>query len=222
MLDATHNQMAEQITVIVNDGHGSKILKSAKRHGIKGGTIILAMGSIRNKFFDYIGLNQLRKEVVYMLATKEDAYRVLAELDKEYDFNKQNHGIAFTTSVCSIVGSKNIVCDQLEQEGGSEQLKYQVITVIVDKGRAELAIEAAEAAGSKGGTVFNARGAGVHEVSRVFAMEVEPEKEVVLILSEADSTAAIIDSIRHKLNIDEPGNGIIYVQNANQTYGIFK
>ena len=222
MLNETHDQMAEQITVIVNDGHGSKILKSAKRHGIKGGTIILAMGSIRNRFLDYIGLNQLRKEVIYMLASKDDAYRVLGELAKEFEFHKQNHGIAFTTSVCSIVGSKNIVCNCQEQEGGSDQLKYQVITVIVDKGRAELAIEAAEDAGSKGGTVFNARGAGVHEVSRVFAMDVEPEKEVVLILAESDTTTDIVDSIRRKLDIDKPGNGIIYVQNANQTYGIFK
>jgi nitrogen regulatory protein PII len=53
-------------------------------------------------------------------------------------------------------------------------------------------------------------------------MDIEPEKEVVTILSEDDSTEKITAMIRDSLNMDEPGNGIIYVQNANKTYGIYK
>lgn len=222
MFNVTHNLNAELITVIVNQGWGSRILKSAKKSGAKGGTIILGKGTVRSKFFDFIGLNELHKEVLYMIAEKNEAYRILAELNQEFEFAKRGHGIAYSTSVCQIVGSKNVVCANLDEEGEREQLNYQVITIIVDKGRAELAIEAAEAAGSKGGTILNARGAGIHEVSRVFAMDVEPEKEVVLILSEASSTDAIIESLNLKLNIGEPGNGIIFVQNANKTYGIFQ
>lgn len=222
MFNVTHNLNAELITVIVNQGWGSRILKSAKKSGAKGGTIILGKGTVRSKFFDFIGLNEVHKEVLYMIAEKNEAYRILAELNQEFEFAKRGHGIAYSTSVCQIVGSKNVVCANLDEEGEREQLNYQVITIIVDKGRAELAIEAAEAAGSKGGTILNARGAGIHEVSRVFAMDVEPEKEVVLILSEASSTDAIIESISRKLNIGEPGNGIIFVQNANKTYGIFQ
>ena len=222
MFNVTHNLNAELITVIVNQGWGSRILKSAKKSGAKGGTIILGKGTVRSKFFDFIGLNELHKEVLYLIAEKNEAFRILAELNQEFEFAKRGHGIAYSTSVCQIVGSKNVVCANLDEEGEREQLNYQVITIIVDKGRAELAIEAAEAAGSKGGTILNARGAGIHEVSRVFAMDVEPEKEVVLILSEASSTDAIIESISRKLNIGEPGNGIIFVQNANKTYGIFQ
>lgn len=222
MFNVTHNLNAELITVIVNQGWGSRILKSAKKSGAKGGTIILGKGTVRSKFFDFIGLNELHKEVLYLIAEKNEAYRILAELNQEFEFAKRGHGIAYSTSVCQIVGSKNVVCANLDEEGEREQLNYQVITIIVDKGRAELAIEAAEAAGSKGGTILNARGAGIHEVSRVFAMDVEPEKEVVLILSEASSTDAIIESISRKLNIGERGNGIIFVQNANKTYGIFQ
>ena len=222
MFNVTHNLNAELITVIVNQGWGSRILKSAKKSGAKGGTIILGKGTVRSKFFDFIGLNEVHKEVLYMIAEKNEAFRILAELNQEFEFAKRGHGIAYSTSVCQIVGSKNVVCANLDEEGEREQLNYQVITIIVDKGRAELAIEAAEAAGSKGGTILNARGAGIHEVSRVFAMDVEPEKEVVLILSEASSTDAIIESISRKLNIGERGNGIIFVQNANKTYGIFQ
>lgn len=99
---------------------------------------------------------------------------------------------------------------------------YHVITTIVDKGKAEDVIDAATKAGSKGGTIINARGSGIHETSKVFSMEIEPEKEIVIILSEADKTEAIVSSIKNELKIEEPGNGIIFVQDVNKTYGIYK
>ncbi len=222
MLRGNQIMNAEQITVIVKDGQASRILKYAKKHGIKGGTIMLGKGTIRNKLFDYMGLSELRKEVVMMLADKEASERVLKDLNREFEFEKRDHGIAFTTSVCDIVGSKQIVCEIIEEEGDPIDMKYHIITVIVDKGKGELVIEAAQEAGSTGGTIINARGAGAHEITRIFAMDVEPEKEVVLILSKTEGTNAIVDSVRTHLDIDKPGNGIIYVQTAASTYGIFE
>ena len=93
--------------------------------------------------------------------------------------------------------------------------------VIVDKGRAEDVIDAA-CRRFKGRTIINARGAGVHETSKVFAMEIEPEKEIVMILSEQETVEAIVNSIREKLNIDAPGKGIISIQPVTRTYGLYK
>ena len=99
---------------------------------------------------------------------------------------------------------------------------YHAITTIVEKGKAEEVIEAATKAGSKGGTIINGRGSGIHETSKLFSMDIEPEKEIVLILSEAEMTQAIVSSIGERLKINEPGNGIIYVQDVNKTYGLYK
>lgn len=82
---------------------------------------------------------------------------------------------------------------------------------MVDKGRAEDVIDAAAAAGSQGGTIINARGSGIHETSKLFSMEIEPEKEIVLILAEKQLTEPIVNSIREKMNIEEPGNGVIFM-----------
>ena len=99
---------------------------------------------------------------------------------------------------------------------------YHLLNVIVDKGKAEDVIDAATSAGSKGGTIINARGSGIHETSKLFAMEIEPEREIVMILSEYGNTDAIVASIRENLKIDAPGKGIIYIQDVNKTYGIYK
>ncbi|MDF2511626.1 MAG: hypothetical protein K0S04_1492 [Herbinix sp.] len=212
----------ELICVIVNYGMGSKMLKSAKHHGIHGGTISLAKGTINSRILDYIGLSDVRKEILYMVADKQTANQALDKLNEEYKFCKPNHGIAFTTSISAAVGMSCYKCDQLDKERGEEATMYKVITVIVDKGKAEDVVDAAMKAGSKGGTIMNGRGSGIHETSKLFSMDIEPEKEIVIILSETAMTEAIVTSIRQDLKMDEPGKGIIYIQDVNKTYGIYK
>ena len=212
----------ELICVIVNYGMGSKMLKSAKFHGIHGGTISLAKGTVNSRILDYIGLSDVRKEILYMVADRKTAYQALEKLNEEYKLSKPNHGIAFTTSISAAVGMSCYQCDQVDHERGEEETMYKVITVIVDKGKAEDVVDAATKAGSKGGTIMNGRGSGIHETSKLFSMDIEPEREIVIILSETGMTEAIVASIRKDLNMDEPGNGIIYIQDVNKTYGIYK
>lgn len=211
----------ELICVIIDFGLGSKIIKSAKNHGIKGATATLGRGTVSKSIWDFMGLSEIRKEIVYMVAEKETAYAALVELNKEFKFCKPNHGIAFTTTIGTIIGCKNVK-SKVEDEGGVEQSMYQAITIIVDKGKAENVIDAAVKVGAKGGTILNGRGSGIHETTKLFSIEIEPEKEVVMILSESEMTDSIVNSIRVELKIDEPGNGIIYVQDVNKTYGIYK
>ncbi|WP_332842404.1 P-II family nitrogen regulator [Paraclostridium sp. AKS81] len=52
-------------------------------------------------------------------------------------------------------------------------------------------------------------------------MEIEPEKEIVLIISPSNLTDSIVSSIRDELKINEPGNGIIFVQDVNKAYGLY-
>jgi nitrogen regulatory protein PII len=212
----------ELICVIANSGMGSKILKTAKNCGVHGGTITLARGTANNRILDYFGLSDIQKEILYMVAEKEISDKVLDKVNLEYKLSKPNHGIAFTTSICRTVGLRMSQCDNVESERGEDNTMYQVINVIVDKGKAEDVIEAAMKAGSKGGTIVNARGSGLHETSKLFSMDIEPEKEVVIILSEVEMTESITSAIRTDLKIDEPGKGIIYVQDVNKAYGIYK
>ena len=67
---------------------------------------------------------------------------------------------------------------------------------------------------------MNGRGSGVHETSKLFAMDVEPEREIVMIISEKEHTEAIISAIHKKMKLEEAGNGILYVQDVNQAYGL--
>ncbi len=210
------------ICIIVNFGLGSKLVRLGKKHGIPAGTVTLGRGTINSSILDYMGLSDVRKEIVFMVSGRQTGLRALEEMNKEFEFSKPNHGIAFTTSICGVLGTKSVACSNIKKERGAGNTMYHLITIIVDKGKGEGAVDAATKAGSKGGTIMNARGSGVHETSKLFSMEIEPEREIVMILSEQEATEAIVTSIKEELKIEEPGNGIIFIQDVNTTYGIYK
>jgi nitrogen regulatory protein PII len=211
----------ELIYIIVKFGVASKIIKCAKEHGVTGGTVLLGKGTIRNSILEFLELHEVRREIVMMAAEKNTAYKALEELNREFRFVKPNHGIAFSISVRDIFGCNILTCKDIKDSKGVGNLVYQAIFIIVDRGKGELVMEASKKAGSKGGTIINARGSGIHECSKLFAMEIEPEKEIVLIISEISFTEAIVEAVREKLDIDKPGNGIIFVQDVNKTYGLY-
>ena len=213
---------AEQICIIVNFGLGSKLLQIVKNYDVSAETVLLGKGTVNNRILDFLGLSDIRKEIVLMVANKNAADKILEKLNEEIDFEKPGHGIAFTTSVRLLVGTRGNQSDNLIERRGVDDNMYDAITVIVDMGKAEYVIDAATNAGSKGGTIIKGRGSGIHETSKLFSMDIEPEKEIVLILSEKDKTEAIVSSIRKELKIDEPGKGILYIQNVNKAYGLLK
>ncbi|ABR49322.1 nitrogen regulatory protein P-II [Alkaliphilus metalliredigens QYMF] len=221
MNSSTNYIVHELLCLIVSRGLGSKVIKCAKQNGITGGTIFLGKGTIRNPILEFLDLAEARKEIVLMVAEQTIAYAGLEALNKKFNFNKPNHGIAFSTSVLNIFGAKNLTSNDTKESRGVENPMYNIIFVIVDRGNAESVVEAAKKAGSRGATIVNARGSGIHETSKLFAMEIEPEKEIVLIISENHLTESISSSIRDELQIDEPGNGIIFIQDVNKTYGLY-
>lgn len=216
------NSRFELLTIIVNNGLGTKILRTAKRSGVCGGTILLGRGTVKSSFLKFLELYDEEKEIILIAAGQSIAFSLLEHLDKEYNFSKPHHGIAFCTPVKSVVGSKRCKTDISDESEGVKPIMYNAIYVIVDKGNAEAVIEAATKAGSTGGTIINARGSGIHETSKLFSMEIEPEKEVVLIISEISKSEAIASSIYDTLQLDEPGKGIMFVQDVSQVYGLRK
>ncbi len=220
MVDKINHANAELICFIVNHGLGSKIVKYGKQNGVSGGTIFLGKGTIKNKVLMFLELYDIRKELVFIIADKTTAFNAMEKISEEFKLSKPNHGIAFSIPISAICGAH---CSNYNyEERGMTDTMYNSIFVVVDKGRAEDVIDAAVKAGSTGGTIINARGSGVHETSRLFSMDVEPEREIVLILSEVEKTQGIVESIRVGLNMDAPGNGVIFVQDVSKVYGLYK
>jgi len=210
----------ELIWVVVNFGTGSKVLRAAKEHGVTGGTVLLGRGTVRSPFLELLGLNDVRREIVLMIAEKDTAERALHELDKQFNFAKPHNGIAFSTDVVGLFGMRDCPSYESGASIGGEDM-YKAIFVVVDRGKAQEVIDAATAAGSRGATVINARGSGIHEKKMLFSMPIEPEKDIVMILAQESLVEPISAAIREALKIDEPGKGIMFILDINKTFGLY-
>lgn len=210
----------EMLVVIVEHNKASKVLHLADEKGITASVAMLGRGTASRTIFDYLGLNDKKKAVLMLFGKTEEIMDLADYLVEKLEMDKPNHGIAYIESAFNIFGTE-------DNANGSENIKrgenmYNAIYTIVEKGNADDVIEAAEKAGSRGGTVMHARGSGSEEARKVFNMLIEPEKEIVLIISEEAKTKDIVESIRKETQIEEEGKGIIFVTNVEQTYGLAK
>ena len=98
--------------------------------------------------------------------------------------------------------------------------EYDLIITIVNRGSADIAMEAARQAGSQGGTVFYARGSGIHEVETFFGISIQPEKEVLLNLVKHELTKDIMHAIIEKAGLCTPGRGISFALPVEDVAGI--
>ncbi|MDR1736107.1 MAG: P-II family nitrogen regulator [Oscillospiraceae bacterium] len=209
------------LIVIVNYGHGSKVLKLATQAGAPGGTVLLGMGTTKNRLLEFLELSDVRREVVIIAAESSKAEEIAELVNKEFDLRKPHHGIAFilplTAFQCAFPTGE-AGGESLDSNGGD--IMYHSIMAVVELGKAEEVMEAATAAGARGGTVIKARGAGEYSAGKLFHMDIEPEKEIVLILSKAEDTDKIAGAVQEKLALDKPGNGIIFCQDVIKAYGV--
>jgi len=199
----------------------SKILNEAKEIGVTGGTIFLGKGTVKNHILEMLGLDESKKEILVLVAESHLEDKIHETLTEKFHMNKPNHGIIFSLPVNRIVGVHNHSTPAAEPKiGGKNHMGYEVIFTVVDKGLGQAVVDAANAAGARGATIINARGSGIHEKSKFFAMNIEPEKDMVMIIIKKEISNDVVESIKKALKIEEPGRGIIFVLDVNRTSGL--
>jgi nitrogen regulatory protein PII len=204
---------------IVNRGKANAVLRKAKECGATGGTILLGEGTIQSKLLDFLGLTEIRKEILMIPASGELDANLHEQLSETFKFSKRNKGIAFS------VPFKRWTLEASEQEHNisidDDRFTHCCIFTIVDKGRGKDCITAARAAGARGGTLIHGHGAGI-PVDSYYPLAIEPQKDTILVITKKEKAASIRKRIFSDLELDKPGNGIIFTLPVSNTSGLFE
>lgn len=96
---------------------------------------------------------------------------------------------------------------------------WYLVYAVVPSGRVGKVIEAAEAAGSQGGTIIHGKGIG-RQPKRFLNFEVEPMREIVMVIVEEEKYKEVSQSIYTKLNMDEENMGIVFAEPLDQVAGL--
>ncbi len=92
----------------------------------------------------------------------------------------------------------------------ADKFEHQVIVCIVNNGFADEAMDAARAVGVKGGTVLSARGTANLEAEKAFHIQIQPEKEMILILVTEDIKDDVLHALYRTVGTHTPAHGIAF------------
>ena len=192
------------IITIVNHRLGEKLALITREAGALGGTILVGKGRINSTLLQFFALADIEKDVLLTLVT-----------DNQFD----NVFSAIKTAPCLY---KDCGDSYVIELGGSSMTenKYNLITLIVNRGYADDVMSAARKAGARGGTILHARGTGKPDDEKFFGITIVPEKEQILIISEKDETKKITDAIESLPFLKTPGTGILFVLPVTQYFSL--
>lgn len=219
-MKANHMQYALCVFIVPAD-MGSKIVSFVREFDILGGTIMHAKGTSSDKWMQRLQLAENHKEIVFVAAPLKKCNELMERAANHFKFERANRGICFSMPLEVIVGKH--IKEKLDESIGrtSDTMQdYKAIYTIVNLGDGELVVKAASNAGAKGGTIIHGRGAGDGEGAKLFAMEIEPEKEIVLILVKDDIVDHVKAAILEAVDLTQSQTGILFVQDVISAFGL--
>ena len=96
---------------------------------------------------------------------------------------------------------------------------YKCILAIVNNGFAEEAMDAARAAGAKGGTILHGRGTISKEAEKFFNITIQPEKEIVMIIARATEADAILEGLYRVVGTSSNAQGVVFALPVDEALG---
>jgi nitrogen regulatory protein PII len=101
-------------------------------------------------------------------------------------------------------------------------MHFKLIIALIEEGKTEPILEAARDAGATGSTVINqARGEGVEKSKTFFGLNLETQRDMILLLVEEHLSRHILERINQVGEFEEkPGSGIAFQIDVEDAVGV--
>ena len=94
---------------------------------------------------------------------------------------------------------------------------YELVVCIVNAGFSQNVMEAARAAGAQGGTIIRARGSANPEAEEFFNINIQADKEMVMILVPKDIKDDVLKAVYKDCGLGDEARGIAFSLPVNRT-----
>lgn len=209
----------KMIYALVGRSSGELLVTAAKRAGARGGTIIPCRSISGNAILQFFSIGESDQDAVIIVTEEQKLKPILEAMQSVALVDKRLSGFIAVASVSSVMkftaDRKRMEYFKTGEQTMNKETSHEMIFVIVNSGFADDVMAAARKAGANGGTVLNARGTGKQEDIKFFGITIVPEKEILLIVSEKDKSAAILDAIKALDCFATPGSGIVFTSDVD-------
>ena len=97
--------------------------------------------------------------------------------------------------------------------------RHELIVAVCSQGCTDMVMNAARAAGARGGTVLHGKGTGAKGAPKFYNITIAQEKEMILIVAATSQKAAIMQSILQKAGPDSKAGTIVFSLPTTQVAG---
>lgn len=171
-------------------------------------------GTAVKSMLDVLGIESNLKRIMLSVANEEKTREFITRQKRQLHIGVPGHGIVIAVPVKSIGGGKTVA--YLRGEDGTAKYTpslnyaYELIVVIANEGRTDTVMNAARAAGARGGTVLHGKGTGSEAAMKFLNISIADEKEVILIVAPTAEKTAIMSEILKKAGHDTDAKAIAF------------
>lgn len=183
-------------------------------------------GTASSEVMDLLGLANTDKKLLLTVLPKASADAMLLKLHKALRIGTVNSGIAYTVPLDA---ASRLVFRMLEDMDKDierkeakpvNEMKNAMIAAVVNRGYSEEVMVAARAAGAGGGTVIHSRSVVDDSALPHVGAGLAEEKDIVLIVANAETKVAIMQAIGEKCGIRTDAKGIVYSLPIDSVIGL--
>lgn len=183
---------------IVNPGMSERMNAICDALSLPLGIELRGKGTATKNMLDLLGLTAREYHIIMTFADKEHTKALIEEARRQLYIDAPGHGIIVATPVKSVGGGKTLAYlnGGRPAEGAPDiNYHYELILAIANEGYTDAVMDAARAAGARGGTVLHGKGTGSKDAEKFLNVSIASEKEVILIVAKSSEKAAIMKSI---------------------------
>ena len=100
--------------------------------------------------------------------------------------------------------------------------RFEVVLCILNNGFSDVAMDAARAAGARGGTIMHGRGTASKDAEKLFNITIQPDQEIVMILVAHDIRDAVLKSLYDAVGVNTEAQGIAFTLPVDNVVGVGK
>lgn len=230
------------IITIVNRNQGNYFVNQFQEAGASLSMVLFGYSMPPQEIVNVLGVNETRKDIVLSIGRQSDIPKMKEIAMKRFIVSKESKGVLFATPLNGVAGiavykylsdenrevretkmndtaeTKNETIQDTHEMKDTKD--YSLVLAIVNKGNTDLVMEAARKAGAKGGTITVARGTGNPDLAKEYGIVIQPEKEMVFIVTPNEIKDKVMKAVYDEAGISAKGMGIVISLPISDTIGL--
>ena len=210
------SERVQMLLSIVQQEHGHMLISKLRKMGVPVHYQCIGHGTAPSEILDILGLGTSDKDIVISFATESKAQELLGSLHSAFLQIGRIHGLILllkTTAISKLLSMMVQPAAAIETTGGSN-MNYNsdnsLICISVNLGFTDQVMHVARQAGARGGTVIKARLAGGTTPEETLGVELNQEKELVLILAPKKDAAGIMTAVNKEFGLRSKAQALIH------------